>query len=167
MKIAMILVACLIVFVFIILAIGWTLPVKHSASRTLRLKSPVSRVWMAISDFKNATSWRKDLKSIEQIEIFPGVFAWKEIDQGGDVITYTTLEAIPEQRLVRKIADKNLPFGGSWTFEITTDGAETILTITENGEVYNPFFRLLSKFVFGHHATIDKYFSNLHKYLES
>ena len=31
------------------------------------------------------------------------------------------------------------------------------LTITEDGEVYNVFFRFMSRFVFGHHATMDAY----------
>ena len=33
--------------------------------------------------------------------------------------------------------------------------------ITENGEVYNPLFRFMSRFVFGHTATIDKYLEDL------
>jgi hypothetical protein len=33
----------------------------------------------------------------------------------------------------------------------------TELTITENGEVYNPLFRFVSRFIMGHAATIEKY----------
>ena len=35
------------------------------------------------------------------------------------------------------------------------------LTITEDGEVYNPFFRFMSRFVFGQTATLDEFVRNL------
>jgi hypothetical protein len=63
--------------------------------------------------------------------------------------------------MVTVIVDKNLPFGGSWTFELKAEAAATTLTITENGEVYNPLFRFMSKFIFGHTATLEKYLQDL------
>jgi len=35
------------------------------------------------------------------------------------------------------------------------------VAITEDGEVYNPFFRFMSRFVFGHAATLDEFVKNL------
>jgi hypothetical protein len=32
---------------------------------------------------------------------------------------------------------------------------KTLVTITERGEVYDPLFRFMSKFVFGHTSTMD------------
>jgi hypothetical protein len=31
------------------------------------------------------------------------------------------------------------------------------LSITENGEVYNPAFRFVSRYIMGHAATVDAY----------
>ncbi len=36
-----------------------------------------------------------------------------------------------------------------------------MLTVTENGEVDNPLFRFLSRYVFGHTGTMDKLFATL------
>jgi hypothetical protein len=58
---------------------------------------------------------------------------------------------------VNRIADPKLPFGGSWTYEVSAAGSGTELNITENGEVYNPLFRFVSRFIMGHTATIEKY----------
>ena len=33
----------------------------------------------------------------------------------------------------------------------------TIVRITEDGQVYNPVFRFMSRFVFGHARTMDAY----------
>ena len=41
----------------------------------------------------------------------------------------------------------------------------TALTITEDGEIYNPIFRVLSKVVFSPYATIDTYQADLRKRL--
>jgi hypothetical protein len=61
---------------------------------------------------------------------------------------------------VGRIADSNLPFGGSWTYELAPAGdGETTLRITEDGEVYNPIVRFVSRFVMGHDATIKQYLS--------
>ena len=79
-------------------------------------------------------------------------------EHGRDTVTYRVETIEPPRRLVVRIADTDLPYGGAWTYDFasSTDGG-TQLTITERGEVYNPVFRFLSRFVFSHHATIDAY----------
>ena len=63
--------------------------------------------------------------------------------------------------LVARITDVTLPFGGTWTYRIVPAAAGSELTITEDGEVYNPIFRFMSRFVFGHTATIDGFLADL------
>jgi hypothetical protein len=36
-----------------------------------------------------------------------------------------------------------------------------VTLITENGEVYNPIFRFVSRFIMGHTATLDAYLKSL------
>jgi hypothetical protein len=64
------------------------------------------------------------------------------------------------------IADSTLPFGGKWTYELTPSGTGTMLRITEDGEVYNPVFRFVSRFVMGHTATMDKYLADVGKAID-
>ena len=59
------------------------------------------------------------------------------------------------------IADKELPFGGTWDYRLEPAGTGSRITITENGEVYNPIFRFVSRYFMGHTATIDKYLTAL------
>jgi hypothetical protein len=59
---------------------------------------------------------------------------------------------------VTRIADPDLPFGGSWTYEIrAAEDGGSVVVITEDGEVRNPIFRFVSRFLFGHTATLDGY----------
>ena len=71
------------------------------------------------------------------------------------------MEEVPPSRLVTRIADEELPFGGSWTFELRPDGAGTLLTITERGFVKNVIFRALARYVFTHHRTLEQYLRTL------
>jgi hypothetical protein len=70
------------------------------------------------------------------------------------------VESRPPERLVTRIAD-GLPFGGTWTVEVAPEGAGARVTITERGEVYNPIFRVLSRYVVGHTATMDRFLAAL------
>ena len=83
----------------------------------------------------------------------------------GSALTLQTIELAPERRLVRKIADPQLPFGGSWTYELTPTADGCILQITENGEIYNPVFRFMARFVLGYTRSIEGYLDSLERRL--
>jgi len=61
------------------------------------------------------------------------------------------VEQDPPRRLVTKVKDTEKMFGGTWTIVVVPAG----ITITEAGWVANPIFRFVSRYVMGHHATID------------
>ena len=77
---------------------------------------------------------------------------WREHTRQ-DAITFERINAEQPTRLVTRIADETLPFGGTWTWTLSPDPGGTRVTITERGYVTNPIFRFMSRFVFGHHAT--------------
>ena len=82
------------------------------------------------------------------------------------IIILVLVFLLAEQKLMTRLAAKDLPFSGTWTYEIAPDNQGTTLTITEHGEVFNPVFRFISRFVIGHTAQIDKYFDSLGTRLE-
>ena len=140
MKYALIAGVLLVLFVAVIFAIGAMLPVKHEAQRTTRLTKSPAEVYAVVA----------------------GPNDWLP----GKQVAYEQVEADPPRKLVTRISDKSLPFGGTWTYDLKQAGAGTELTITENGEVYNPLFRFVSKYIMGHTATIDQYLAALRKKLE-
>lgn len=146
--------------VVIVLVVGYSLPVSHVASRTVEIAAPPERVWQTITDVSSMPQWRSGLKSAEVVRQTSAGPVWREVS-GDGTITFETIESVPQRRLVTRIADKSLPFGGSWTYELEPSVSGTRLAIREDGEVYNPVFRLASRFVMGHHATIDKYLASL------
>jgi len=156
MKWAMIVVGGLVLVVAVVWAIGAALPKDHVASRKLKLKQSPEAIWTAITDVDAFTAWRKDVKSIKKLPDENGRAGWVESMDMGDV-PLRIEEFTPPRRLVTRIADPNLPFGGTWTFEVEPAEGGATLRITETGEVKPALFRFMSRFVFGQTATMESY----------
>jgi Polyketide cyclase / dehydrase and lipid transport len=151
--------------VALIALIGAALPKGHVASRRARFRQTPDALFAVIS---GPPDWRPDVKSFEPLPDAGGKRRWKEVGGWGDAITYEMVELAPPRRMVTRIADENLPYGGSWTHELVPDGDSCVLRITENGEVKNPIFRFLSRFVFGQTGSLEKYLEALgHKFGEA
>ena len=61
---------------------------------------------------------------------------------------------MPSRRVTR-IAEKNLPFGGTWTFDIAPSPEGSVVRITEDGEIFNVIFRFMARFLFGYTSSIE------------
>lgn len=145
----------------IVFVIGSFLPEDHVASKTLTLRQPPEKVWQVISDFANQPKWNPEMKSVERLPDRNGHAVWQE-EMSGMKIPLETLETEAPKKLVRRIASEDLGFGGDWEYIITpTIEGGSQLTITERGKVPNALFRFMSKYVFGHTATMEKYMTAL------
>ena len=163
MKKAAIVVAALVLAVIVaVVVIGWLLPAEHVASGEVTVPAASQRVFEAISDVNRYPSWRPGITRVEVLATHP--LRWRE-HEGGDAITFEVVESSPPQQLKVRIADADLPFGGSWTYVLTPVGTGTRLQITEDGVVHNPVFRFVSRFVIGHTATIEQFLDDLEAFL--
>ena len=142
----------IVVLAAVITGIGYALPQDHVATVQRSIPLPPAEVFAKISDVSRFPEWRTDTQEVTIVSRSP--LTWRE-RAGGDVITYEVVESRPPERLVVRIADPDLPFGGTWTYELQPEGAGTRVTITEHGQVFNPIFRFMSRFVFGHVATMN------------
>lgn len=159
MKIALLILAILIALVIILLVIGYLMTRGHVASSRVTIQRPASEIWPVVSDVESLPKWWKRVRSVERIPDRDGhaVYVLKS-DQGP--MPMAVVESVPNQRFVTRIVGDELPFGGSWTYELSESGGVTTVTVTERGEIYNPFFRLVSRVV-GYHATLDSYLTSL------
>ena len=146
-----------------VVAFGYALPVAHVATRDAALPAPPERVFAAITEVEAFPGWRSNVQAVDVTARSPHL-QWRERGSDG-TIAFEVQESEPPRRLVTRITDKTLPFGGAWTFTLQPVDGGTKLTVTENGEVYNPLFRVMSRFVFGHTSTIDRYLGDLQKHL--
>jgi hypothetical protein len=120
-------------------AVGAAQPVAHVASRSETFAVSPEQLW--------------DLS----------LAAFRRTNDG----SYAIVQQEQPHRLVTAIVDKKLPYGGSWTYEFAPAAHGTTLTVVERGEVYNPVFRFVSRYVIGHTRTLDAYFADLRKAAET
>lgn len=159
-KIILTLVAVLVVLVAVAFGVGAALPAGHVASTRVHIAAAPESVWQALTNVTDFPSWRPDVESVEQWPGDAGRVVWREHGRDG-VITYERVSATVNQQLVTRIADEALPFGGTWTFDLAATQNGTQITITEEGVVRNPLFRFMSRFVFGHYHTQERYLQAL------
>jgi hypothetical protein len=159
MKIALIVAGVLVLLVLVVVGIGALLPKRHVVSRSAVLKASPEKLYALIAGDQ---SWRPDVKACELFTEGGRQFQ-RETSKHGETMLYELEDAKPPVAIVRRIATENLPFGGSWSFAIEPVSGGTRVRITEDGEVYNPFFRFVSKFIIGETATQDAYLKAMGK----
>jgi uncharacterized protein YndB with AHSA1/START domain len=157
-----VLVALLVLIILVVVAIGAFLPQQHISTRAAQFQQPPDAIWQTITDFPKFPEWRNDVTRVEMLPPVNGKPAWREFDNHGGSIPYQVMVMVPPRALVVRIADPKLPFGGTWTYEISSvkDGG-SLLRITEAGEIYNPIFRVAARFVLGYSRTQEQYLQAL------
>ncbi len=159
--------AVIVGMIIVVVMIGASLPQKHVAARYILLHQKPEAVFALISDVQSGAAWRPEVQSVDILPSVDGHVQFREKMKHG-AIRMLVLEAHSPERMITQIADKSLPFGGVWIMDIapTTEGCR--LSIIERGEVYNPIFRFVSRFVLGYTNTMDTYLRNVaHKFGEN
>jgi hypothetical protein len=159
-KIAVVIIVSLVAIVVLVIAVGYSLPKSHIAARAVSLGQKPADVFALISDFQDGAAWRSDVQAVELLQPENGHTRFREKGSNGN-LTFEVIEFEPPERLTTQIADKKLPFGGTWTFEVLPAANGTRLNITERGEIYNPVFRFASRFILGYNRTLDTYLRNV------
>lgn len=165
MKFAVGIVGVLAALFLIVYAVGRALPVSHRATREQVFGETPERLFAIVTDVDAFPQWRSNVTRIERLSPSSGAIdggaRYREHDER-EAMTYAVDAFEPPRRFVTRIADPSLPFGGRWTYELASaPNGGTRLRITEDGEVYNPVFRFLSRYVFGHTRTMDTYLADL------
>jgi uncharacterized membrane protein len=140
--------------------IGWRLPRQHSATRSILVHKSPETVYAIARDFGSMPRWRSDVKAVTVTTGPDGRVHFREDGKQGSV-NYELAEDIPAQRMVTRITDTDLGYSGKWNYVFAAEGANTRVSITEDGDVSNVIFRFLSRYAFGHTATIDTYLKSL------
>ena len=142
--------------------VGRAQPERHTATITFTLPKPRAAVWAALTDYAAMPQWWPAVAAI-RFETRPdgAVVTWNK-DGHGKEIGFRTREEQAPARLVREIVGDDLPFGGTWTYELAEDHGATRVTLTEDGFVKPPLFRGIAKFFLQPDATMrdfEKHFT--------
>jgi uncharacterized protein YndB with AHSA1/START domain len=162
MKWILVLLAGLAALVALMTGVGALLPQKHVATQSAEYRKPPDAVWAKITDAAKFAEWRPNMKTAALVDPADPRRGWTETWSHGEHVPIEVVQWEPPERLITRLGP-GMAFGGTWTFELAPVTGGTRLRITEHGEVYNPLFRFLSRFVFGHTASMRDYLKGLGK----
>jgi uncharacterized protein YndB with AHSA1/START domain len=142
--------------------IGLFLEPGHVATRQAVYARTPDELWDVITRFDRTPQWRSDVDAVD-IESGDPIRFVELSDQGP--VTYEVTEQERPSKLVLMTADPELPFSGSWTFELEPAPGGTRLTLTERGTIDNPLFRLVARVLMDPAATATTYLADLGRHL--
>ena len=147
------LLAALIVVPFVA---GMFIPSRHVASSRITISQPADSVWAVLRDLGGYPNWWSDIKSSVPDEESGEAEVWIQKDAQGHALPLRVVKDSSPSLLVTEIDAQQLPYSGTWKYEIVSVSDGSSVTITEDGEVFNPIYRIVSKLFLGHHTTVDR-----------
>lgn len=135
---------------------GGQLPPAHKTQLLVEFNAPASQVWALLSDFKNQPNWREGLTGVTEA----GEGLWVE-DYEGRLLPLQTTQFEPPYLLERQISDADHPFQGRWRFEVSAEGEQSRLLLTEEASIENPLYRFMAHGLSDYEQTLRAYVSDL------
>jgi hypothetical protein len=147
----------IVAIIAIVLIFGLFLPKERTFTKTAVLNSDVTKVFNIVTDFKNQTSWRNDVKEI----IVINNNTWTEVPKKGTAITFKVKQKV-ENEIFEIVIIEPKNFNGYWigTFKQTKVN-QTAIEFKEVITISNPFFRTISYVFVDLDKTMDLYLQNL------
>lgn len=144
----------LLVLAAILYGVGTTMPRDHQVSSRVQLTAPRDSVWAALYAFGDYPKWDSDFKSSVRGKSRRGREVWVQ-DVGRMTMSVEIKSVQAPSRLVTEIVtDDKSDWGGVWTYDLVANGIGTEVTITEDGWIKSPLFRVMMR-VMGTHSTMD------------
>jgi len=142
--VALILLGAVLGMAAMVLVIGLFVPRVHEDRKVKELPVKPEEAWAKLTDFPHFPDWQPWMANVEKLSGEEGLgTVWRHKEKSGDHLDLEVTTWEPNRKLVTTIADKNLPFSGSWTTEIEPTETGCRVTITERGEIPNPLMRTM------------------------
>jgi ribosome-associated toxin RatA of RatAB toxin-antitoxin module len=130
---------------FAVLILGLLQPVKHSVTRSIHLKQKPDTVFALLDNIADQPNWSSTVMKVEPLPDRNGKpVARYTLKWGGRQMIMTQLEHKPPTRLVATMAKEGGPILGTWTYQVVAERDGCRVSVTEEGELKNPFFRAIA-----------------------
>ncbi len=136
--IAIVLSGTAIVFLF-----GYNAPEEYQDSISFKVSYATDTTWEQLINIKEIATRKSDVSSIEILEEFGKLVAWRENLKTGGYRIYRTNQRIEGQKLVVELTESSYGLTGIWTFYLSKDkvGNDTVVVIEETSKFTNTLKR--------------------------
>lgn len=142
---------------------GTNLPDTHALTLKTVYHQPRAQVWQAIADYAAAPQWSPSIARVERRPDQDGLPVWRFYDKDGHHMEVQVVEEVAPERHVSRIVATDYPYAGSWTFTLEEAGDKTLVTLTEEGQVKSPLWRLVMRYMMGQDTMVRAYLQELGK----
>jgi uncharacterized protein YndB with AHSA1/START domain len=142
---------------------GTNLPETHELTLKTVYHQPREQVWKAIADYSTAPEWSPSIARVERRPDLDGLPVWRFYDKDGHHMDVQVVEEKAPERHVSRIIATDYPYAGSWTFTLEDAGNKTLVTLTEEGRVKSPLWRLAMRYLMGQDTMVRAYLQELGK----
>ena len=134
--------------------VGMSMPREHTVASRIQLTTPRDSVWAVLRAFGDYPKWDKDFKSSVRGTSRSGRELWVQ-DVGGMTMSveFKSVQA-PSRMVTEIVTGEKSDWGGVWTYDLVANGSGTEVTITEEGWIKSPIFRVMMK-AMGTYSTMD------------
>ena len=131
---------------FVVLILGLLQPAKHSITRSLHLNQKLETVFAVLDNSTNLPNWSATVMKVESLPDRDGQPSARVTMRWGHMqMIMTQLECTPPTLLVISMAKEGGPILGKWTYKLAAENNGCRVTLTEEGEIKNPFFRAIGR----------------------
>jgi hypothetical protein len=124
-------IATLTVIAIVILVAGYTSNPSYKDSVTVPLQYSPELVWQQLIDVKGAPLKKSDVASVEVVDQYGKLLAWRENLKGGGYRVYRMNEWVENRRLVIEMTESSYGLTGVWTFRLSHSPEGTDVQIGE------------------------------------
>ena len=136
------------VIAFIILILGYISSPTYTDSISANFDYRPEFIWQEVTNVRDMERRKSDVESVEVLEQYGRLTAWKENLYSGGYRIYRTNEYILNEKWTIELVESTYELTGIWTFELKTDGSQTKVTISEDSQLTD-FRRRGVRIIFG------------------
>jgi hypothetical protein len=131
LRILSLIIAVVAVVYGILLFTGYRAPQSYSDSLTFQLDYSTQMVWQELLKIKEIPNRKTDVASIEILEEFGKLIAWKENTKSGGYRVYRMNKRDENKQLIIELTESSYGLTGIWTFDLEKNNNYTTVTISE------------------------------------
>lgn len=128
-RVLSLLLAVLLFIGFCILGAGYATNPAYSESIIVNLQNTPDLVWAELIDVESARIKKSDVESVEIVDRYGKLLAWRESLTNGGYRLYRMNERLEGKRMVIELTDSSYGLTGTWTFQLSraADGTELVI----------------------------------------
>ncbi|MEN9921391.1 MAG: putative signal peptide protein [Candidatus Parcubacteria bacterium] len=154
LRILSLIIAVVLVIWGILFLTGYNASPEYENSISFTVANSPMLTWQQMLDIKDTPNRKSDVKSIEILEEYGKLIAWKENLKNGGHRTYRMNKRIENQELVLELTESTEGLTGVWTFTFQKEDADTFISISEKSKLTNTLSR-------GYHTILGREYNLL------